>query len=196
MVEQARAGTWPIWAKWVVSLLIGFHGAAVLAISVATAPASDLERSMVRPFLGYLGTIAQDHAHRYYAPAPPPTPILEASIRYGDGREPLVVRLPDRSVRPRLRYQRQLALANHLYAEFRAARADPHQRRPSLWGASFARHLCETHPGATGVTIRARLHLVPDLTRLDPLTAQGLDPDADRFYTVPELVGDYPCDPS
>ena len=191
-----EGGEWPGWLKGLITVVLGFHGLAVATMALAANPSSELERSLARPFLGYLGLIAQDHAHRYYAPAPPPTPVVSAEVRFGDGREPVIVRLPDRSARPRLKYQRQLALANHLYQEHRAARSDPHGSRRSVWGASYARHLAAEHPGATVVTIRARLHLVPDPSRMSPGDARRLDPDADRFYTVPELVGDYPCDPS
>jgi hypothetical protein len=179
-----------------VSALLGFHLLAMLAVAFSGAPASPLERSLVAPFEGYVELADLGHVHRYYAPAPPPTPVVTAELRFEDGRAE-TVRLPDRGVRPRIRYQRQLALANHLFNEFRMASADPHGRRPSRWGASYARHLCDANPGCTGVTIRVQQHLVPDLVRLRAMTPGAgrrlPDVDDERFFTVPEVVGDYPC---
>lgn len=190
------AGGWPAWARGVASAVLGFHLLAMLAVALSGAPASPLERSVVAPFEGYVERIDQGHVHRYYAPTPPPTPIVHAELHFGDGPS-RTIRLPDRSAWPRIRYQRQLALANHLFNEFRAARADPHGPRPSRWGASYARHLCAAHPGCTGVTIRVQQHLVPDLVRLRALSG-GMgrrlpNVDDERFFTVPEVVGDYPC---
>jgi hypothetical protein len=130
---------------------------------------------------------------------PPPTPIVEAEVRFGDGRDPVSIRLPDRGLRPRLRYQRQLALAYHLFMEEQARRAEETQgeRPPSRLGAAYARHLCDAYPGCTGVTIRVREHLVPDLVRLRHMAGPSgklPDPDSPQFYTVPVVVGDFPCD--
>jgi hypothetical protein len=194
--RQTEGRPWPGWARGLVSALLGFHLLAMLAVALSGAPASALERSAVEPFVGYVEAIDQGRVHRYYAPAPPPTPVLTAELHFGEGEPSRSVRLPDRSVRPRIRYQRQLALANHLYNEFRMARSDPHGSRPSRWGASYARHLCEANPGCTAVTIRVQEHRVPDLVRLRHMAGPGRplpDVDDERFYTVPEVVGDYPC---
>lgn len=189
---------WPNWAKWVVSGVLGFHLLSMLAVALAAAPASPLEREFARGFAPYIEAFNLGHAHRYYAPAPPPTPVVTAELRFGEGEPTRTVRLPDRSVSPRIRYQRQLALAFHLNSEFQMAAADPHGPRPSLWGASYARHLCASNPGCTGVTLRVQQHLVPDLVRLRQMSGGpgGRLPDLEdeRFFTVPELIGDYPCD--
>lgn len=201
--ERASRGeggrSWPAWAKGLASAALGFHLLAMLAVALAGNPASDLQRDLVAPFAGYVELIDQGRVHRYYAPAPPPTPILTAELHFGEGEPSRTVRLPDPSVRPRLRYQRQLALANHLFMDYQAGRMDPHadHGRPSRWGPSYARHLCASTPGCTGVTLRVQQHLVPDLVRLGQMAGPGgrlPDVDAPQFFTVPEVVGDYPCD--
>jgi hypothetical protein len=93
--------------------------------------------------------------------------------------------------------QRELALANHLSEDVRAAgqlTGDPSQSR---WAQSFARHLGRTHPGARSVTLSIQEHRSPDPARvLDELrrTHKTLDIDAEEFYTVPERIGEFPCD--
>ncbi len=192
---SSDGAAWP-WAwRAVVSVVLGFHLMAMLAVALAGAPASPVEQEFARAFQGYVELIDQGHVHRYYAPAPPPTPVVTAELRFGEGRPTKSIRIPDRSVRPRLRYQRQLALANHLFNEFRMAQADLRGRQESRWGASYARHLCAENPGCTGVTLRVQQHLVPDLIRMRQEGIVSLpDVDDERFYTVPERIGDYPCD--
>lgn len=195
MMDRGAGANWSWPWKAVVSVVLAFHLTAMLAVALAGAPASPLERTFARAFAGYVELIDQGHAHRYYAPAPPPTPVVTAELRFGENEPSRTIRIPDRSVRPRLRYQRQLALANHLFNEFRMAQADPRGERPSRWGASYARHLCATNPGCTGVILRVQQHLVPDLIRLREQGGGALpDVDDERFYTVPERIGDYPCD--
>lgn len=198
--EEPNAGIGWAW-EWrtLASAGLAFHLLAMLAVALAGAPASPLERELAEVFSGYVDLIDQGHVHRYYAPAPPPTPIVTAELQFGEGEPTKTVRLPDRSTWPRLRYQRQLALAHHLNSDFQMSRADPdhghdHEHLSAL-GASYARHLCAAHPGCTGVTLRVQQHLAPDLVRLRELGGGTLpDVDDERFYTVPERIGDYPCE--
>ena len=96
-------------------------------------------------------------------------------------------------------FQRELALANALYAEVESSRhagGDPGQ---GPWAQSYARHLGKLHPGARSVSLSVQMHLIPDPARVDQqLRATGRAPDLDapEFYTVPERIGDYPCDAS
>lgn len=193
-----RSASWPGWWRGVASVLLAIHLLAMLAVSLAGMPASPLEREFAGLFAGYVEAIDQGHVHRYYAPAPPPTPVVTAELRFGPGEPTRTVRIPDRTVRPRIRYQRQLALAHHLFSDFQRTQGDPHGEARSRWGASYARHLCGSYPGCTGVRLRVQQHLVPDLVRLRMMAGGpgGALPDVDdeRFYTVPELIGDYPCD--
>ena len=64
---------------------------------------------------------------------------------------------------------------------------------------SYARHLGKAHPGAWSVTLSVQEHLIPDPARVDQqLRASRRTPDLDapEFYTVPERIGEYPCDTS
>jgi hypothetical protein len=190
--EQIEGLGWSPAGRAIVSALLGFHLVAMLVIALAGAPSSELERSVAGPFRPYATAIAQDHVYRFYAPAPPPTPIVTARVEFGGDRPTIERRLPDRSLRPRLRYQRELALANHLANDHARARNAAGGPRPSLWGASYGRHLLATSPGATRVTILLQQHRVPDLVLLRSEGGRApINPDDPAFYTVPEIVGEY-----
>src|SRR5207302_431834 len=115
------------------------------------------------------------------------------------GKPEQTIRLPDRRLRLRLRYQRQLALANHLFVEFTAAREAPregHEPPPSWWAASYARHLGSVY-GCSTVTLYVKHHVIPAPERVRVALksgAAGLDIDAEEFYTVPERIGEFSCD--
>ena len=188
---------WPPWARVAITLALLFHAGAIWAGAWAAPPASDLQRGIAGLFRGYHGLIDQGYSYRYYAPAPPPTPVVTATISFKDGRTE-TVRLPDRATRPRMLYQRELALANHLMSdveEARGAKGDPSE---SLWARSYARHLGKTHPGATMVRLSSQLHMIPDPGRVAAEIRDGhpVDLDDEASYTVPERIGDYPCDAS
>ncbi len=192
--HSKKTAEWPEWKRWLTSAALLFHFAAMLAVALAGNPASEIQRAFAGLFANYVEFTGLGSVHRYYAPAPPPTPVLTAEIQFRDGRLHQV-RIPDRSIHPRLRYQRQLALAFHLYGEYQRAAHDPAGPQPSRWGNSYAQHLFAENPGATKVTLRAQQHLIPDLVRLHELSHQGISPDLknddESFYTVPELVGEY-----
>src|SRR5690606_27087898 len=133
-------------------------------------------------------------------PEPGPTPVVTATIAYADGRPEETLRLPSRGVQPRLRYQRQLALAYHLTADFRRSRhvhrpdEPPHDHEESeprsAWARSYARHIARTHPGAAVVTLYTQDHLIPDPARVAADLARGVrvDLDAEEFFTAPERI--------
>ena len=74
-------------------------------------PSSLLERTIAEPFTPYYDLADLGYSYRYYA-EPPPTPVVTATLSFGDGRPEETLRLPGREVTgPRLRHQRQLALA-------------------------------------------------------------------------------------
>ncbi len=124
---------WPLGARVLASVALGVHLLAMLSVALSGAPASPLEQRFSSLFSPYIDAIDQGHVHRYYAPAPPPTPIALAEIRFGDDKPPQTIRIPDRSVRPRIRYQRQLALAYHLFEEVqsRPRPGDDHRLAPA-----------------------------------------------------------------
>lgn len=197
---QPRSG-WPRWARVLVSIALGLHLVAMLAAALASPPASPLEQMTAERFSTYYQLLDQGYTYRYFAPEPPPTPVLLATMKFADGRPEKVLTIPDRSARPRLLYQRQLALSNHLYKEFEEARnLPPDVPPPALhWAASYARHLGHVH-GCESVILSVRQHLVPNLGQVrDALARPGggsVDLDAEEHYTVPVRIGEFSCDAS
>ena len=144
--------------------------------------------------------VDQGYAYRYYA-EPPPTPVITATLRFGDGRPDEVVRLPDRD--PGRSQDAAPAAAGPGQCPVRrfpgreAAGGDGSRSRLA---AAYARHLCKTHPGCTSVTLHAQQHLIPDPEQFARLLAL---PGAARFdlfdealFTTPEWIGDFTCDGS
>jgi hypothetical protein len=181
--------------RWVVSALLIAHIVAMAVGALSSPPASLLEQSLAEIFAPYYQVIDQGYAYRYYAPEPPPTPVVTATIRFPGGRPEETVRLPRKETFPWLLRQRQLALANHLYTEFQAAQAEQGARTESRWGRSYARHLAYTHPGCSAIALSAQLHLIPEIERVRALLgapgSTGVDLDAEQFFTTPERIGEY-----
>ena len=192
--KSGASGAWPPWARAAASALLLTHMVAVLSAELASDPASGPERWLFRQFHPYTSLLNLDHAHRYYAPAPPPTLVATARLRFADGRPEREVRLPDPAARPRLRYQRQLALAFHLATDFDEEAGSPGR----FWARSYARHLCRTTPGCAGVALFIQVHNFPPRERLHEAAehpdAPPLDLDAPETYSTPERVGDFSCD--
>ena len=191
-----RGVGWPVGARRAVSAGIAVHAAAVLAAALAWPPSSSLETAVAGVFAVYYQVLDQGYAYRYYAPEPGPTPIVTARVRFADGRPEKTLRLPSRGLWPRLRYQRQLALANHLVAHFEETRQATGDGSTGLFARSFARHIARSNPGSVVVTLYTQLHLIPhpQVVR-DALEAgKPVDIDAEEFYTAPERIGEFPCD--
>lgn len=190
--------SWPVWARVTASLALMFHISAVVAGSLGVPPSSDLERGLANLFTAYHDLMDQGYAYRYYA-EPPPTPVVTATLEFGDGLPARTVRLPGRDVPgPRLRHQRQLALANALFADYQDAKHASGRGERSRWARAYAKHLCRANPGCRSVTLRAQRHMMPDLARTrETLSARGAKPIDlfdESFFTTPERIGDYPCD--
>jgi hypothetical protein len=191
---SALAGWSRPW-RTAASLLILVHLVAILSAALAAAPSAPLVRALASTFGPYHQLLDQGYSYRYYAPEPPPTPVVEARLKFADKRPPLTLRIPDRQAAPRLRYQRQLSIANTIHQEWRAG--DDPQARPR-WTPAFARHLGRTY-GARSVEFFVILHAIPplgDVQRELDSGASTVDLDADRFYETPQWVGEYPCDGS
>jgi hypothetical protein len=187
---------WPLGLRVLVTLVVLIHAWAIVIGGWSSPPSSELEVRLAEMFHNYYDLIDQGYSYRYYAPEPPPTPVVTATIHYADGRVENI-RLPDRGTRPRLLYQRELALANALFVEVDQARRQRGEVGHGPWAQSYARHLGKQHPGAQRVTLSLQFHLIPDLGRVRAqweATGRVPDLDAPEFYTVPERIGDYPCD--
>lgn len=195
----AEGRGWPPWARRVATVVILFHAAAIWAGAWAAPPESGLQRAVAEKFAAYHQLIDQGYSYRYYTPEPPPTPVVTATIRFADGRPDREVRIPERGAWPRLRYQRQLALANALASDFDDARRHGAADR-SRWAHAYAAHLGRANPGCREVELQLKLHLIPPLDRVqDQVRMPGSKPvdlEADEFYSAPERIGVYPCDAS
>jgi hypothetical protein len=196
--EVPGRGAWPVWARVAVSLLLLYHMAAVMAGAVGVPPSSDLEQGIADWFTPYFDLMDMGYSYRYYA-EPPPTPVVTATLQFDDGRTEEIVRLPARNLTgPRMRHQRQLALANSLYTDVQEAKLRTRDASQSRLARAYARHLCRTRPGCRMVTLRVQQHLIPDPQRVREAVSEPGAPQfdlfAERMFTTPEWIGDYPCD--
>jgi hypothetical protein len=197
--EEKSQGGWPGWARGLASAAVVFHLTALLgAVLGGGLPASELQLAWHEKFKGYYDFLDLGYPYRYYAPEPPPTPVAFAKLLYDDGRPPELIRIPNRDVRPILRYQRQLALAYHLTSDFEEAVNATRDGTKSLFARSYARHLCSTHPGCVSVLLYIQAHLIPPMDRArEAWSRRGgerFNPDADEYYNTPERIGEFRCD--
>jgi hypothetical protein len=190
--REPAPASWPAWARLVVSLVLLWHFAAVVAYEFDEPPQSLLEHQVAEKFYPYLGLINEWQKHQYYAPIPPDTPIVLAMLHFGDGRPDREVRLPDPTLVPRLRMQRRLAFAYNIHAEAQLA---PELPVAGLKAASYARYLCRQNPGCSGVTIYFQWHKIPELSRARRAVERGeaLDIDGPDYYSAKFFVGEYSC---
>ena len=189
---------WPVWARVLVSFALVYHLVALLAGALGVPPSSQLEQAIADWFTPYFDAIDLGYSYRFYA-EPPPTPVVTATLRFGEGRPEETVRLPGREVPgPRMRHQRQLGLANALSADVQEARQRTGEASRSRYARAYARHLCRSRPGCRSVTLHVQQHLIPDpaqvrAARATPGTAP-FDLFSERMLTTPEWIGDYSCD--
>jgi hypothetical protein len=188
---------WPRWATSIVTVIILVHATAVLAGVLGVPPSSNLEQAIADKFTGYFDLLDMGYSYRFYA-EPPPTPVVIATIHFPSAPDQ-TVRLPGRNLAgPRMRHQRQLALANALFGDAHAARHQGQSRGQSPLARAYARHLCLAYPGCKSVTLHLQQHLMPDpelVRQVSPtLGSSGFDLFAESMFTAPEWIGDYPCD--
>jgi hypothetical protein len=193
-----REATWPGPARVAVSLALIFHLAAVVAGVFGVPPASMLERSIADLFRPYYDLVDLGYSYRYYA-EPPPTPIFTATLGFGEGQPAQTLRMPGREVAgPRMRHQRQLALANALFMDVQEARQRTGDGSQSRLARAYARHLCSSRPDCRMVTLHLQQHLIPELDQVrETISLPGaprFDLFAESLLTTPEWIGDYPCD--
>jgi hypothetical protein len=190
--------SWPVWVRAAVSLALVYHMGAVLAGTLGVPPSSHLEQAVAEAFTPYFDLVDLGYSYRYYA-EPPATPVVTATLEFGDGRPDETVRLPGRRVTgPRMRHQRQLALANALFMNVHDAKQRTGDSSKSHLARAYARHLCSVRPDCRGVTLHVQHHLIPEVEQVREATrAPGsarFDLFAESLFTTPEWIGDYPCD--
>ncbi len=207
--ESTAAREWPAWARIVVSLLIALQLVSVVAGALGEPPSSIVERAIADPFVPYFAFTYQGASYRFYAPIPASTPVVTATLKYRDGREQTLRIPPRESLAPRLRFQRRLALANHLLSDVNARRRSLGLEAPrdladadspalhSVWGRSYARRLCHTY-GCSNVSISIQEHRQPFPQELANAPRRRGAPRldlADEAFASPRIrVGEYSCD--
>lgn len=189
---------WPVWLRIAVSAGLLLHFVAVVGGALGVPPSSLLERSVAEAFRPYHEFFDLGYSYRYYA-EPPPTPVVTAVLDFNDGRPQETVRLPGLNVAgPRMRHQRQLALANSLSMAVRETKERTGDSSENSLARAYARHLCKTRPECRTVTLRVQYHLIPELEQVSEAIrstgARQFDLFADSLFTTPEWIGDYACD--
>jgi hypothetical protein len=196
--DKTAPAPWPGWARVAVSAALLFHLGAVVWGALGVPPSSLLEQSIAEFFVPYHELVDLGYSYRYYAD-PPPTPVVTATLAFGDGRPEETLRLPAREVAgPPMRHQRQLALANSLFMDVRAAKERTGDASKSRLARAYARHLCLTRRDCRTVTLHLQHHLIPELEQVREATRSPgparFDLFAESLFTTPEWIGDYPCD--
>jgi hypothetical protein len=181
-----------------VSVAVAFHLAAILAGALGVPPSSALQREIADRFVPYFDLTNLGHSYRFYT-EPPPTPVVTATLRFGNGLPDQEVRLPARDLSgPWMRHQRQLALANALFRDVLELKEQSMPAKTGALARSYARHLCRTRPDCESVTLHLQQHLIPDPeTVLHTISSAGqaeYDLFDERLFTTPEWIGDFPCD--
>lgn len=184
----------------IAAVLLAIHFLIVLVGAFAAMPSSVLQQQIANKFIGYFQILDLGQGYRFYAPRPAPTAIITAKlrIRENDGRLRYeTIRVPNRETRPRLRLQRQLALANSLWGEYERSLVIPAAAPgKSLIAQSFANHLGKRVAGCESVELF--LHRHPDPQRVEEAIRRGQvltlkDLDEESFHTPTESLGVFPC---
>ena len=190
--RESDAG-WPTWAKRIVSAILAIHIAAIMAGAFGAQPSSVLQQRWNSAFFKYFQLTDQGYSYRYYSPEPPPTPVAEATLTFQDGRTERI-RIPDRSARPRLLYQRQLALSHALEADHRAAQQSMAGPQTSVLSKAMAKHLFRKYD-CERIAFDVRMHFAPPLDRvregLEGPRSRRIDPEADEFYSPRERIAQF-----
>ena len=195
-LAETTVKPWPVWAKGLASAVIGWQLASLLAAELGQEPASPVEHAIAERFTPYYQFVDQGVSHRFYSDIGP-TPILLAELTFRDGRPPRRIRIPDRSTRPRVLYQRELALANEVLRGVEPSLRDPTVPMDIRSAHAIARRLCRQEASCSGVSIFLQMHHNPDPHEwIDAATipyAPAVNPDSEQYYTVPRRLGDFPC---
>jgi hypothetical protein len=185
--------------RWVISLLLIFHLAAVFtapftfATSSGPGTASPFAATMMGLLQPYIDAAFLNHGYFFFAPNPGPAHLVRYRLEFDDGREPVERMFPDLKRHwPRLLYHRHFMLAESYNGRFAPpapppeVATDPVRRRGwqrsrrqyELLRDAYAEHLRARY-GADRVTltrVEHRLPMPPDV--LD----RGMQLDDPRLY--------------
>ncbi len=165
--------------RWVGTLFVLGHFTAILAAASSVGPASELVFQIWSVCRPYLQLFYLNHGYNFYAPEPVPSTLLDYVVEAADGTVVASGRIPDHSLWPRLLYQRQLLLTEHIPV------AQPAWQKN--WCARIARHLCRKY-GAATVRLTRLTHSPPTME----MVRQGFGLDDPVTY-VEEPAGEFSC---
>jgi hypothetical protein len=161
------AGSWPLLARLLASLLIVLYLAAVLLPPLAgPPPASELASVMLQPFRPLVGSLALSHGYRFFAPNPGPGHSIRWTITAADGSRQTGL-IPDaESDWPRLLYHRRFMIPEKLaaFVPLPEAPAEIRQEAVRDWQPlveDIATRLLTRH-GGNEVTLDLIEHYLPD----------------------------------
>ena len=166
--------------RGLVNVWIVLHFVAIFSAAATAGPSSELLESLWKVFQPYLQVLYLNHGYGFFAPEPAPSMMLEYEAVLPDGSVKSGRNPPIEGIQPRLLYQRNLLLTEHLHL----APADRHDE----WYRSYARHLCHAL-GARRVRLTTLVHSPPSPT----MVRSGYEDDDpilyERFY-----LGEFPCE--
>jgi hypothetical protein len=164
--------------RYCINVWVVLHFTAIIAAAATIGPTSDYVLATWQIFRPYLQLLFLNHGFNFYAPEPSSSMLMEFEAVRPDGST-VSGKIPDPSLWPRLLYQRQLLLTEHISIA-------PDDRRP--WYRSYAHHLCRKH-GASKV----HLTLVNHVPMPMEMVRNGGRLDDPFTYTKLDL-GDFSCD--
>lgn len=123
--RQAEREVWGSTAQVVVSILVVLHLLAVFIPPFAFqaspvrgvgSPLADKAMDWARP---YVDLMYLNHGYAFFAPNPGASHLLQAELRFADGRPPKTIKMPNLEQHwPRLLYHRYFMLSEHLNSAF------------------------------------------------------------------------------
>jgi hypothetical protein len=165
--------------RFLVSLWLVFHLAAIIVAPAATGASSEVIRSAWNVFQPYIECLYLNHGYHFFAPEPVESTLLKYVGERQDGSV-VTGRIPDRAIQPRLLYHRYFMLTEHM-------RDAPDDLREQ-WHKSYARHIgCEL--GLREVSLIQQTHLLPTMERI---REGGMLTDPESYEEEP--LGDFSCD--
>ena len=134
--------------RWGINLCVVLHFSAVLAAAGSVGLTSGYVLAVWKFFHPYLQMLSLNHGYSFFAPEPSPSTILDFEAIRADGTV-VSGRIPDRSIRPGLLYQRHFLLTEHMGI-------GPEEYQHAYY-RSYATHLCEKY-GASKIHLSRLLH--------------------------------------